>query len=132
SATCTDLGTTGASLMTGLTALFTSAYTGLASLNSSVYAGHTSSETIAGRDATCVTLKASDFTGSALGALANKVAGDASVESCVDKSAVYLLKNAPSVNGQSPNECLAPAAGPSSPSDFVPPATPGTTPSISL
>ena len=129
SATCTDLGATGAGILSGLTSIFTSAYAGLAGLNSSVYAGHTSSETIAGRDATCITIKASDYAGALSGA-ASKLAGDASVTSCVDKQLGYLLKLATSANETTTQELVATAAGPSSPSDFNSPSTPQTLPSI--
>jgi hypothetical protein len=131
-ATCTDLGSTGGTMIAGLTALFSTAYTSLAGLNSSVYGGHTSSETIAGRDASCVTIKASDYAGG-LGGLSSKLGGDASVTSCVDKSLGYLLKlSGTDASGTATNELVATAAGDSSASDFQPPSTPVTTPSISL
>ena len=61
-ATCTEspVGAgVGGSILTGFTAMFA----GLSRLNSSAYGGHTSSDTIAGRDAKCITFKASDWAG---------------------------------------------------------------------
>ncbi len=74
SAKCTNLGSTGTSILAGLTAPFTTAYAGLAGLNSAVFGGHTTSDTIAGRDATCVTVSAADA-GGIVGALAGRDRG---------------------------------------------------------
>lgn len=131
SAKCTDLGSTGNSIFSGFTAAFTTAYAGLGALNSSVYGGHTTTDTIAGRKATCVTVKASDAGGLA-GAIAGKLSADASETSCVDAETGALLKLEGGVNGNTQTVFLATQAGSSSPSDFVPPSTPETTPSFTI
>lgn len=126
-ATCTDLGTSGASIMSGYLALFTSLYTGIAQLPSSVFAGHTSTDTIAGRDAKCATYKPSDLAGLG-GAIGSAIAGKASVTACIDAQTGVLLKyGGTDQSGKETDELLATAAGESSPSDFVPPSTPATT-----
>jgi hypothetical protein len=96
-------------------------------LNSSAYGGHTSSETIAGRDAKCVTFSASDIAG---GILSGKIPGAPSVTTCVDAKDGYLLKLSTKSGDNSTDEFIATAAGPASPSDFEPPSTPQTVPTI--
>ncbi len=85
-----------------------------------MYNGHKSSETIAGRDATCVTIKASDYAGFA-GLAGGKLGGD-DVAHVVRRQAdsAYLLKLAGTdASGKESQVLLATAAGPSSASDFV-------------
>lgn len=137
-AKCTDLGNMGGvgAAAAGITAAFTGLYTGLTSLDKSVYSGHESSETIAGRDANCVTFKASDF--GALAALASGLGDsnyDASAQAkiCVDKETGFLLQwGASSDNGNNKDFLVATEVGESSPSDFQPPSTPETIPKITL
>ena len=77
--------------------------------------GNTSSETIAGRDATCVSI---DYIG-------------AKWKSCADKQTGILLKWETS-SGGSGGGLVATEAGDPKDSDFTPPATPETVPSVSL
>jgi hypothetical protein len=126
SATCTDLGVAGAGSVAALS-FFTATYAGLASLNSTAFGGHTSSEKIAGRDATCISYKTSDLAG---GALPVTVPGNPGVIACVDATTGVLLKYSTTANDKTTDMYLATAAGESSPSDFEPPSTPQTLPSI--
>ena len=126
-AKCTELPVSGAgSPMTA----FLGAYAGLAQLNSSIYGSHVSSETIAGRDARCITFKASDYAG--LAAIAGNSKGydpTAQATICVDKDTGFLLK-LESKSSTSTNEVfLATAVSTPSDADFNPPSTPETIPS---
>ena len=122
-ATCTQLPGSSASsagaFVTGLLAAY-------AGINSSVYGGRTSSDTIAGRDATCVTFKASDY--APLAALAGSSGFDASAQVviCADKETGFLLKLVGTSNNKTENVFLATAVDKSSSSDFTPPVTPST------
>ena len=114
--------------MAGATAFFTTAYAGIAALNSSALGGESSSQTIAGQDATCVTLKASNA--GVLGSALSKLAGNPSLTTCVDKNTGVLLKYTGSSGDTTKTLFEATEYGESSPSDFEPPSTPVTTPSI--
>ena len=126
-AECTQLpggGALGGSILTG----FTSMFAGLTQLDSSVYGGHTSSDTIAGRDARCINFKASDFAG--IAALGGSDLSDPSAEAtiCVDKETGFLLKLEGTSNGSSKDVFLATEVGEPSEADLTPPATPQTIP----
>lgn len=93
--------------------------------------GHTSSKTIAGRSAKCVTFSASDFAGAAGAALAGQLKGSATY--CVDKDTGVLLEiSGTNEAGASSTTFVATKYEQPSDSDFTPPATPQTIPSISL
>jgi outer membrane lipoprotein-sorting protein len=125
SAKCTDAGSIGKTTLAGMMSIYTVAYTGLSRLRSSAFGGKTTSETIAGRDASCVTFKSSE-----IGGLGINIPGDPSVTSCVDKEDGYLLKYEMTISGKTTTHFLATAAGESSPSDFEPPSTPETLPTL--
>ena len=132
SATCTDLGSSGAGILTGYLSVFTGLYAGIAALPESVFSGHTSTANIAGRDAKCATYSAGDAAGLG-GAIGSALAGKASVTACVDSDTGVLLKyGGTDTTGKETDVLLATAAGESSPSDFVPPSTPATIPTITL
>jgi hypothetical protein len=97
--------------------------------------GSTSSKTIAGRDAQCVTFSEKDIVGSVGGAIA-KVAGKSlkgSATYCIDKQTGATLEVASTNDsGKATTSLLVTKFESPSPSDFTPPATPSTVPSISL
>jgi hypothetical protein len=128
-ATCSDLGPTGSK--DALTQLISS-YAGLSTMKSTS-AGQESSQTIAGRTASCVTFKASDYAKAVGGALpgADKLSAAATVTVCVDDDSGFAVKIALTDNGNSVDELLATQVGSSSPSDFVPPSPPVIIPSLS-
>jgi hypothetical protein len=125
-AECTEIpfGGVAASILTGFTGLFT----GLVNLDSSVFGGDVSSDTIAGRDARCITFSASSF--SPLAALAGSVDGEATI--CVDEETGFLLKLETKDDSSTKDVFLATEVGEASESDLTPPVTPSTIPSISL
>ena len=120
------LGGIAASFLTG----FTSVFTGLVNLPESVFGGDVSSDTIAGRDARCITFSASDFT--PLRALAGSLDGEATV--CVDEETGFLLKLETSDGSSTKDVFLATEVGEASDSDLTPPVTPSkvTIPSLSI
>jgi hypothetical protein len=119
-AECTEIpvGGIGASILTGFTGLFT----GLVNLDSSVFGGDVSSDTIAGRDARCITFSASSF--SPLAALAGSLDGEATV--CVDEETGFLLKLETNDGDSTKNVFLATEVGEASEEDVTPPVTPST------
>ena len=126
-AKCTQLpvaGGLGSSILT----VFTSLFSGLTKLDSSVYKGHVSYDTIAGRDARCITFKASDFAGFA--ALGSGDISDPSAEAtiCVDKETGFLLKLEEKSKGSSKDLFVATDVGEPTDADLTPPATPQTLP----
>ena len=124
-ASCTQLpGSAAASAGAFVNALLP-LYTGL---KSSVYGGHTSSDTIAGRDAKCVTFKESDYAG--LAGLAGGSGYDASASAtvCADSQTGFLLKFVATGNNKTTDYFVATAVDKSSASDFTPPVTPSTIP----
>jgi hypothetical protein len=127
-AKCTDLGPTSSN--DALTQLVSS-YARLSSLHSANL-GHDSTQTIAGRTASCVTFKASDYANAVGGALPDpsKLTAAATVTVCVDDDSGFALKIALTDRGQTVNELLATQVGASSPSDFVPPSKPVTIPAL--
>src|SRR3954447_12761511 len=78
-ATCRDFGAAGTTTFDALMGFVNSVYSVLQRVPTSASVGHTSSDTIAGREATCITVKASDVAGGIIG----KATGDPSVTSCV-------------------------------------------------
>jgi hypothetical protein len=128
SATCRDLGRGGKATTDALTATLSAAYRALETLSSSVFNGQTSSETIAGRDATCVTARASDMTG-IFGDIAGRLAPDASVGICVDKATGALLKVSGGTSSSSDILVATEFSEPSA-SDFQPPSTPKPAPTV--
>jgi hypothetical protein len=128
SATCRDLGRGGKATTDALTATMTAAYRALETLKSSVFNGQTTSETIAGRDATCVTARASDMTG-IFGAIADRLAPDASFGICVDKATGALLRVSGGTSSSS-DILVATEFGEPSDSDFQPPSTPKPAPTV--
>src|SRR5207237_8227665 len=100
-----------------------SAYAGLLAIPTAAIAaakrgagfGTTSTETIAGRDATCVSI---DYIG-------------AGWKTCADKQTGILLKWE-AAGGRGGGSFVATEAGEPKDSDFVPPATPETVPGISV
>ena len=129
SAKCTELGAAGEAAVSGATSLFTTVYAGLGALNTSA-GGDTSSQTIAGQDATCVTISAANA--GALGSAISKLAGNPSLTTCVQKDTGVVLKYSGSSGDTSKTVLEATAYSESSPSDFQPPSTPVTTPSVTL
>jgi hypothetical protein len=125
-AKCTEIpfGGVAASILNG----FTSVFTGLADLPESVYGGDVSSDTIAGRDARCITFGASDF--APLRALAGSLDGEATI--CVDEETGFLLKLETQSGSDTKDVFLATEVGEASESDVTPPVEPSkiTLPSI--
>jgi len=123
-ATCTQLPSIGGAAASPF-AFFTTLLTAYTHLPQSVYGGHTSSDSIAGRDATCVTFKASDY--AAFASIAAKDA-NSSVDICADNQTGFVLKLSQSNGSTTTDTFLATAVGTSSASDFQPPSTPQTVP----
>jgi hypothetical protein len=137
SAKCTDLGSLGAA-SAGLGSIFTASFSALAHLFDQLGTGDNSSETIAGRDASCVTYKASDFLGKLKslplfqGEDTSGYDPNDSATICVDKKSGFLLKVSSTKKGVNEETFVATEVGEPSDSDFTPPATPETLPKISL
>ncbi len=113
---CTQFsGTSGSALVSVYTRLLAVPTAAIAAAKSGSGFGNTSSETIAGREATCASI---DYSG--LG-----------WKACADTETGILLKWEASAGGTS-GAFVASEAGEPKDSDFVPPATPGTVPSVSV
>ena len=94
--------------------------------------GDTSNETIAGRDAECVTFSPKNLGGIA-GAAAGALGDEASAKYCVDKSTGVLLEiSGTDASGKSSSLIEVTKFEEPSDSDFTPPATPKTIPSYSI
>jgi hypothetical protein len=130
-ATCEDRGRVGKAAADAITATITQTYRAVAGLNSSLFNGHTSSDTIAGRDATCVTVNASDM-GGLFGAIADKLGSSATGSMCVDKETGVLLKLSGGSEDSETDVIVATEFGEPSDSDFQPPSTPKSVPSFTL
>jgi hypothetical protein len=114
-AECTQTsGVAGKAYAAAFTAVFAAPLAAITAAKGASGFGDTSSETIAGRDATCVSI---DY-------LAGKW------QSCADKETGVFLKWGASSGGQG-GTFEATEAGDPKDSDFTPPATPTTTPNIS-
>jgi hypothetical protein len=127
-AKCSDLGPASSN---DALAQLVSSYAGLSSLHATNL-GKESTQTIAGRSASCITYKATDYANNVGGQLPDlsKLSAAATVTVCVDDDSGFALKIALTDRGQTVNEVLATAVGPSGPSDFVPPSTPVTIPAL--
>jgi hypothetical protein len=128
SAKCTELGSAGAGAVSAATSFVMGAYAALGGLNASALGGDSSSQTIAGTDATCVTISAANA--GALGSALSKLAGSPSATTCVQKDTGVLLRYTATSGDTTKTFFEATEYGESSPSDFEPPSTPVTTPSI--
>jgi hypothetical protein len=131
SATCEDRGRAGKAAADAITTSVMQAYRQLANLNSSLFNGRTHSDTIAGRDATCVTVKASDMAG-ILGAIAEKVGSNLSGSMCLDNETGVLLKLSGGSEDSTTDVIVATEFGEPSDSDFQPPSTPKSVPSFTI
>jgi hypothetical protein len=127
-AECTEipLGGAAASILTAFTGIFT----GLVDLPESVFDGEVSSDTIAGRDAKCITFGAGDFT--PLAALAGSIDGEATI--CVDEETGFLLKLQTDDGSSTKELFIATEVGEATDDDVTPPVTPTeiTIPDISI
>jgi len=113
---CTQLsGATGKAAVGAFTGLFAGPLAAITAAKGAGGFGDTSSETIAGRDASCVSI--------------NYVA--AKWKSCADKETGVLLKWGATSGGEG-GTFEATEAGDPKDSDFTPPATPDTVPDISI
>jgi hypothetical protein len=129
-ATCRDLGAAGKATAGAGVSLITGTASAIATLgSSSILNGQTSSETIAGRDATCVTVKASDMAG-VFGSIARRLTSDASAEVCADKETGVLLKLSGGTGSTPTDLFVATEFGEPSDSDFQPPSTPQSLPTV--
>ena len=139
-AKCTDLGSLGGSVGGSIGGSLTTTFSALASILTSLGGGHNSSETIAGRDASCVTYKASDVIGKLKGLALFKNSTDKASDYdpndtatiCVDKQTGFVVKLTGTKKGQPQNDLTATAISEPSDSDFTPPVTPETLPKVSL
>jgi hypothetical protein len=133
-AKCTQLPSAQAGAATSLTQTFSV----LSNLSSALGGGDKSSENIAGRDASCVKYKAKDVIGrlSALPLFKDSSENPSDYDDndtasiCVDKKSGWVLKLAATKKGVAQDGLLATAVGDPSDSDFTPPVTPVTLPSI--
>ena len=135
-AKCTQLGSLGG-VGSSIGAGFTATFSALAAALTSLGGGDKSSESIAGRDASCVKYKASDVIGRLASSPLFKDAANASdydpndtATICVDKQTGFVLKFAGTKKGVAQDELTATAVGEPTDSDFTPPVTPETIPSI--
>ncbi len=113
---CTQFSSvTGKGLISAYTSLLAIPTAAIAAAKGGAGFGDTSSETIAGRDATCVSI---DYVG-------------AGWKTCADKETGILLKWETSGGGAG-GTFVATEAGAPKDSDFTPPATPETVPSVSV
>jgi hypothetical protein len=130
-ATCEDRGRAGKAAADAITRSVMQAYRQLANLNSSLFNGRTSSDSIAGRDATCVTVKASDMAG-ILGAIAEKVGSNLTGSMCLDNETGVLLRLSGGSEDSTTDVIVATEFGEPSDSDFQPPSTPKPAPSYTI
>jgi hypothetical protein len=138
-AKCTDLGSLGGAAG-GIGTSLTTTFAALANVLSTLGGGHSSSESIAGRDASCVTYKASDVVGKIKGLPLFKDSTDNpsdydpndTATICLDKDTGFVVKIAGTKKGQAQDELTATAISEPSDSDFTPPVTPVTIPQITI
>jgi hypothetical protein len=129
-ASCRDTGEAGRRAAEGAKSVITGAADAIAGLaSSSVLNGHTSSENIAGRDATCVTVSTSDVTG-VLGSIFDRIGANASSTVCADNETGVLLKLAGGSGDKETELFVATQFGQPSSSDFEPPSTPKAVPTV--
>jgi hypothetical protein len=136
SAKCFTLGAAGAG-GANIGASYAATFSVFAAALSTLPGGDKSSDTIAGRDASCVKYKASDV----IGRLASSPlfkdstnAGDYNPDDtatiCVDKQTGFVLKFGSTKKGTSEDLLVATEVGEPTDADFTPPVTPETVPSI--
>jgi len=133
-AKCTDLGSLGGNAAGSIAGTFTTTFAAIASVLSSLGAGDNSSETIAGRDASCVKYKASDVIGKLKGLALFKDSTENAADYdpsdtatiCIDKDTGFVVKISGTKKGQAQDELTATAISEPSDSDFTPPVTPET------
>ncbi len=138
SAHCTDVGSLGGAAGASIGATLTASFSALASLMSTLGGGHKSSETIAGRDASCVEYRASDFIGRIAsipffkdsGEKASDYNANDTATICIDKQTGFLLKLTGTKKGAPQDQLVATAVSEPTDSDFTPPVTPETLPSL--
>ncbi len=129
-ATCRDAGDAGQRAAEGAKSVMTGAANAIAGLaSSSIFNGHTSSATIAGRDATCVTINTADISG-ALGSIARRLVNGASGTVCADKETGVLLKLSGGSENNTTDVFVATDFAQPSDSDFQPPSTPKSLPTV--
>jgi hypothetical protein len=136
-AKCSQLGTYGGLSSLGASTL-TAVFSNLASALSSLRNGHLSTQTIAGRTASCATFKAADVSAQ-LGALGRAFgqtgttgyAPNDTATICVDQQTGFLLQFTTTKQGHQTGLAATSFAVPSD-RDFTPPGTPQTLPSASL
>lgn len=129
-ATCRDLGSAGKATAGAALSLISGTANAISSIaSSSVFNGHTSSETIAGREATCVTVNASDMAG-VFGSIARRLGTDASSTVCADNETGVLLKLSGGSGDNVKDLFVATDFSQPSDSDFEPPSTPKSVPTI--
>jgi hypothetical protein len=136
SAQCTDLGGTGGA-GANIGATYTATFALFASALSSLSGGDKSSESIAGRDASCVKYKASDVIGKLASSPLFKDSTKASdydptdtATICVDKETGFVLKFGSTKKGTAEDQLVATSVSEPTDADFTPPVTPQTVPSI--
>jgi hypothetical protein len=129
-ATCRDLGTAGRETFGAGMSLITGTANAIAALgSSSLFNGQTSSETIAGRDATCVTVSAANMSG-VFGSIASHLGSETAAKVCADNETGVLLKLSGTTNESTTDVFVATDFSQPSASDFEPPSTPKSVPSI--
>ncbi len=138
SATCTDLGSLGGAANIG--ASFTGIFAAFAAVLTQLGGGDKSSQTIAGRDASCVKYKASDVIGRLSGLSLFKGSDikssdydpNDSATICIDKKTGFVLEFTSTKKGAPSDSMTATAVSDPTDADFTPPVTPQTMPSISV
>jgi hypothetical protein len=133
---CTDVGSLGGAAGANLGSVFSTSFSALANLFTHLGGGDKSSENIAGRDASCVKYKASDFIDRISSIPLFKDSGEKASDYdandtatiCLDKQTGFLLKVAGTKKGAPQDQLVATAVSEPSDSDFTPPVTPETIP----
>jgi hypothetical protein len=119
---------------------FSTLFSTIATAAASVGGGDKSSDTIAGRDASCTKYSASDLIGklAALPFFKDSTDKPSDYDSsdtatiCFDKKTGFVLKLAGTKKGVAQDQLIATSVGDPSDSDFTPPVTPSTVPDVSL
>jgi hypothetical protein len=138
SAQCTDLGGTGGA-GANIGATYTATFGLFATTLSTLPGGEKSSETIAGRDASCVKYKASDVIGKLASSPLFKDSTkpgdydpDDTATICIDKDTGFVLKFGGTKKGAAEDVLVATAVSEPTDADFTPPVTPQTLPNTSV
>jgi hypothetical protein len=135
-AQCTAVPAVQAAIVNSFSTLFST----IATAAASVGGGDKSSDTIAGRDASCTKYSASNLIGklAALPFFKNSTDKPSDYDSsdtatiCFDKKSGFVLKLAGTKKGVAQDQLIATSVGDPSDSDFTPPVTPATVPDVSL